>query len=76
MFVSTYPRIPVWTLLVIAPFQDINLRVRREVGVRVDLEGEEGDELGKEPLVHVLAHLVQHKPVADAAKKVGSDGQV
>ena len=66
MFDSTYPWIPVWTLLVIAPFQDVNLGVRREVGVRVDLEGEEGDELGEEPLVHVLAHLVQHEPVANA----------
>ena len=31
------------------------------------LEGEEGEELCKEPLVHVLAHLVENKPVPDGA---------
>ena len=59
--------------IIVAPLENVDLRVGGEIRVGVDLEGEEGDELGKEPLVHVLAHLVQHKPVADAAKKVGSD---
>ena len=31
------------------------------------LEGEEGEELCKEPLVHVLAHLVEDEPVPDGA---------
>ena len=69
----SHPRVPIWSLLIVAPLENVDLRVGGEVRVGVDLEGEEGDELGKEPLVHVLAHLVQHKPVADAAKKVGSD---
>ena len=33
----------------------------------VYLEREEGEELRKEPLVHVLAHLVEDEPVPDGA---------
>ena len=32
----------------------------------LDLEGEKGEELGKEAFVHVLVHLVQEEPVPDA----------
>ena len=32
----------------------------------LDLEGEEGEELGEEAFVHVLVHLVQEEPVPNA----------
>ena len=32
----------------------------------LDLEGEKGEELGKEAFVHVLVHLVQEEPVPNA----------
>ena len=38
-----------------------------EANKYVYLEREEGEKLCKEPLVHVLAHLVEDKPVPDGA---------
>ena len=46
---------------------DVDLRVVLGIGVRVDLEAEESEELREESLVHVLAHLVEDEPVPDAA---------
>ena len=46
---------------------NVYLRVILGVRVRIDLETEEGEELREESLVHVLAHLVENKPVAYAA---------
>ena len=36
----------------------------------LDLEGEKGEELGKEAFVHVLVHLVQEEPVPDATSEI------
>ena len=46
---------------------DVDLRVVLGIGVWVDLEAEESEELREESLVHVLAHLVEDEPVPDAA---------
>ena len=45
----------------------LQLWVSPQVWVRVDLDGQQGQELGEESLVHLLVHLIQHKPVSDAA---------
>ena len=46
---------------------DLYLRISSDVRIRIDLDREQRQELGEEPLVHLLVHLIQDKPVSDAA---------
>jgi len=54
-------------VLLLLVLVNVDLWITLHVRIWIDLEGEEGEELGEEAFVHVLVHLVQEEPVPDAA---------